>query len=332
MEPADELTALAENTAGEAAVSRTGCGSTAGAAWTVGRAVYDAVMIDFDGLRADRSWRLTWSGDRLDEAVFRLAPDTAPGRRALVERLGADAADPERWEAALVEALLTDPVSAGLRRLELRLTDFHHSAHAAARALAIRRRERLTSLFFGHDFTFLYENATTSTGGTINPLSRLHEGFADDTRHGLWQALPALRELTVEGGLLFDDIDGAALPSLTELRLRGAVFADGAVFPPRAPGVVTLALEIEPDVFGTACPVEQLDTLDPAGYPALRHLDLGRAEFDADDLDVLGTLAGSPILPQLESLRIRSLPAGEHEGFAHLALSVAGESDLPGRW
>lgn len=56
------------------------------------------------------------------------------------------------------------------------------------------------------------------------------------------------------------------------------MFADGAVLPRSAPGIVTLTLEIEPDVFGTACPVEQLDTLDPAGYPALRHLDLGHAE------------------------------------------------------
>lgn len=198
------------------------------------------MVIDFDGLRTDRSWQLTWSGDRLDEAVFRLAPDTVSGRHALVERLGADATDPEQWEAALIEALLTDPAAAGLRQLELHL--------------------------------------------------------------------------------------------------------DGAVFPRRAPSVVTLALEIRSDVFGTECPVEQLDELDPAGYPALRHLDLSRAEFDAGDLGTLEALAGSPILPRLESLKIKSLQIQEYEtggdplealtglapAFAHLALSVAGEIDVEG--
>ncbi|MGV9385472.1 hypothetical protein ACWDRB_57385 [Nonomuraea sp. NPDC003707] len=301
-------------------------------------------MIDFDGLSTDRSWHLTWSGGRLDEAVFRLAPHTASGRRALVERLGADATDPELWEAALIEALLTDPAAADLRRLELHLTDFHHSARRAARALATQRRERLTSLYFGHDFTYLYEHSTTSTDAAIDPLSRLHEGFTDDSRNGLWDALPALRELTAEGGLLFDEIDGDTLTSLTELRLRGAVLADGAVFPRKAPNVVTLALEIRSDVFGTECPIEQLDELDPAGYPALRHLDLSRAEFDAGNFGTLEALAGSPILPQLESLKIKSLQIQEHETdgdplealtrlaptFTHLALSIAGEINVEG--
>ncbi|MGW0197779.1 hypothetical protein [Nonomuraea sp. NPDC003201] len=221
--------------------------------------------------------------------MFRLAPHTTSGRRALVERLGADATDPEQWEAALIEALLTDPAAADLRRLELHLTDFHHSARRAARALATQRRERLTSLYFGHDFTYLYEHSTTSTGAAIDPLSRLHEGFTDDSRNGLWDALPALRELTAEGGLLFDEIDGDALTSLTELRLRGAVLADG-------------------------------------------------------DLGTLEALAGSPILPQLESLKIKSLQIQEHETdgdplealtrraptFTHLALSIAGEINVEG--
>ncbi|MEV0676405.1 hypothetical protein AB0I60_07750 [Actinosynnema sp. NPDC050436] len=110
-----------------------------------------------------------------------------------------------------------------------------------------------------------------------------------------------MRELSAEGGLLFDDIDGDALPALTELRLRGAVLSDGAVFPHKVPGVVTLVLEIAADVHGTACPVEQLATLDPAGYPALRHLHLGEAEFDGGDHPTLMALAESPILPRLES-------------------------------
>ncbi|GAA2396060.1 hypothetical protein [Dactylosporangium salmoneum] len=296
---------------------------------------------NLDELRADGSWRLTWSGGRLDEAVFRLAPDPAAGRRALVRRLGTDAADPEQWEAALIEALLTDPAAAGLRRLELHLTDFHHSARRAAQALATRSRERLTILYFGHDFEHLYEHHHTSTGGVIDPLSRLHDGFVDDARNGMWQALPALRELTAAGGLLFDDIDSE---SLTDLRLRGALLAHGGIFPAKAPGLVTLQLEIRTDVFGTACPAEQLEELDPAGYPRLRHLDLGRSEFDAGDLGTLRALADSPILPQLETLRINSLRIQPYEAdgdpldalrglapaFAHLALSVAGEIEVAG--
>ncbi|MEV0676406.1 hypothetical protein AB0I60_07755 [Actinosynnema sp. NPDC050436] len=133
-------------------------------------------MIDSGAPAVDGSWQLTWAGDRLDGAVFRLAPGTAAGRGGLVARLGADASDPEQWEAALVEALLADPVSADLRRLELHLTDFHHSARRAAQALAGHRRGRLTSLHFGHDFQLLFEDATTSTGGRIDSTARLHEG------------------------------------------------------------------------------------------------------------------------------------------------------------
>ncbi|MFF2555185.1 hypothetical protein ACFVUS_29570 [Nocardia sp. NPDC058058] len=298
-------------------------------------------MIDFEALAADGSWQLTWSDNRLEEAVFRLSPSTAAARGALVEQLDADANDPEQWEATLIEALLTDPTSAGLRRLELHLKDFHHSARRAARALAGFRREQLTVLYFGHDFECLFEPAPTSAGSTIDPLEWLHEGFVDDIANNLWEALPALRELSAEGGLLFDDIDGKALPELTELRLRGAVFADGAVFPQQVPSLRSLTLEFGPDVFGTVCPGEQLAALDPAGFPALRHLDLGAAEFDTDDYDTLVTLADSPLLPQLESLTLRSVYIHEHDiegdrpaalaalapAFAHLTLTVADGTD-----
>ncbi|WP_433076874.1 hypothetical protein ACQP1P_33065 [Dactylosporangium sp. CA-052675] len=301
-------------------------------------------MIDLDGLRADGSWRLTWSGDRLDEAVFRLAADTAAARGDLVAGLGAgsgDSGDPERWEAALIDALLSDPVSAGLRRLELHLTDFHHSAHRAARVLAAHRRERLTSLYFGHDFAHLYEHSRTSTGGRIDPLERLHQGFADEGSAGMWAALPALLDLTAEGGLLFAGVGGG---SLRHLRLRGALFADGSVFPAWAPALESLELEIRSDVFGTACPVEQLEELDPAGLPGLRSLDLGQCEFDAGDLGILRTLAGAAILPQLEELVLPGLRieadefdddpleelAGLAPAFAHLALSLADVVDVEG--
>ncbi|WP_018681056.1 hypothetical protein [Actinokineospora enzanensis] len=298
-------------------------------------------VIDIAGLAADGSWQFGWVGDRLEKAVFRLVPGTAVERGALVARLGGNASDPEQWEGALIEAVLGDPVSADLRTLELHLTDFHHSARRAARALAAHRRGQLAELYFGHDFRLLFEHATSSTGGRIDPTSWLNEGVVDDGACGLWNALPALRELTIEGGLLFDDIDSDALPALTELRLRGAVLSDGAVFPRKAPGVVTLALEIGTDVFGTVCPVEQLEQLDPAGYPALRHLDLGDAEFDGGDYATLVTLAESPILRQLETLTLRSLYIEDHEieddrqaalaalapAFAHLTLDVTDGAD-----
>ncbi|MEV6072203.1 hypothetical protein AB0L82_37160 [Nocardia sp. NPDC052001] len=183
-------------------------------------------MIDFEALATDGSWQLTRSGNRLQEAVFRLSPHTIAVRGALLEQLGGDASDPEQWEAALIDALLTDPASAELRRLELHLTDFHHSARRAARARAWIRHEQLTAL-------------------------------------------------------------------------------------------------------------------DPAGFPALRHRDLGAAEFDTDDYDTLVTLAESPLLPQLESLTLRSVYIHEHDiegdrptelaalapAFAHLRLEVTDGAD-----
>ncbi|MER7706807.1 hypothetical protein ABTX81_28405 [Kitasatospora sp. NPDC097605] len=101
------------------------------------------------GLRADGSWRFSWSGGVLDEASFRLAPGDGPRRRALVERLltvqplterqdggPVDVDDPEQWEGVLIAAVLAHPVSSRLRALDLRLTDYHHSAERAASALA----------------------------------------------------------------------------------------------------------------------------------------------------------------------------------------------------
>lgn len=256
-----------------------------------------------DHLLADGSWHL---GD--DTAEFRLSPATADRRPALIAELvaslgaepgtglGADPSDPEQWESVLIEALLTDPASAGLRRLDLHLTDFHHSAHRAAAALATHRRERLTSLSFGHDFEYLFEDAHTSTGGRFDPLKRLHQGFVK--AGDMWSALPALTELTATGGLLFDDI---VSDTLTELSLRGALFEDGSIFPISTPALVTLRLEIRTDVFGTACPVLQLEELTPALFPDLRHLDLSRCEFDESDGDVREVLAATGMLARLET-------------------------------
>ncbi|GAB7051530.1 hypothetical protein [Catenuloplanes indicus] len=285
-----------------------------------------------DLLHEDGSWRCTLVEGMVDEAVFRLEPGTAPARRDLAARLldGRDPgrlADPEQWEAVLIEALLADPVVARLRVLRLHLTDYHHSAAAAARALAGSVRTHLEELYLGYDFTYLLEHSRTSTGGRIEPESRLHDGFTHDAEAGMWEALPALRTLTAEGAFLFDRIGG---DSLTEARLRGAVLCDGGVFPASAPALVRLAVELGTDVYGVACPVDQLENeLTPTAMPNLRHLDLGEAEFDGTDLEVLEVLAGSPLLPQLESLVVRSLEADEEAvaalmpAFAHLNLSVA---------
>ncbi|ATE55024.1 hypothetical protein [Actinosynnema pretiosum] len=273
-------------------------------------------MTDFDALRSDGSWQLTTTGDRITGAVFRLAPN--PDRRALVEALGADASDPEQWESVLLEAFLTAPESADLTVLELHLTDFHHSAARAAAALASRGREHLVELHLGHDFKLLYEHATTSTGRSFDPLEKLNEGFANESAVDLWSALPALRALTLRGGLLLDDMGST---TVTDLHVIGAPFAIGALFPDRAPGVVTLTAEIGYDVFGGVCPAGQLELLTPEGYPALRHLDISRAVFDEADEEVLETLAELPLLRQLETLDLEleeDVPERLAPAFAHL--------------
>lgn len=286
-----------------------------------------------DMLHEDGSWRCELVDGMVDEAVFRLDPQTAPARRDLVARLldGRDPgrlADPERWESVLIEALLADPAAARLRVLRLHLTDYHHSAAAAARALAGSVRTHLEELYFGYDFTYLLEHSRTSTGGRIAPERWLPDGFAHDVEAGMWEALPALRTLIAEGAFLFDQIGGDAL---TEARLRGAVLSYGGVFPDAAPALVSLTVETGTDVHGVACSADLLSSeLTPAAMPHLRHLDLGAAQFDATDLEVLEALAESPILPQLETLVLRSLELDDDEeeaaallgGFAHLQLST----------
>ncbi|ROO84507.1 hypothetical protein EDD29_2034 [Actinocorallia herbida] len=308
-----------------------------------------------DGLREDGSWRFTWSRGFLDEARFRAAPHSRPRRGALVERLAAssagadpaDAADPERWEAALIDALLRHPAAARLRRLDLRLTDHHHSAGRAAAALAEHRRDHLAELRFGHAFEYLYEDATTSTGARFDPMDHYDTGFAGAETEALWAALPALRTLELEGALLFHWVGGEGL---TDLRLHGAVRSDGGVLPGSSaravtlPNLASLAVETESDVHGTECPVEQLEELTAGAYPALRSLDLARAHFDTGDLQVLRALADTSVLPGLTRLRVRSLEVSPHDAdgdplaglaelaprFAHLALSVAGAVAVEG--
>ncbi|MFE7563824.1 hypothetical protein [Kitasatospora sp. NPDC057500] len=310
--------------------------------------------LGLDALRADGSWRFGWSGGFLDEAAFRLAPGDPSRRRALVKRLlterpggypadvdldlDLELSDPEQWEGVLIAALLTHPVSHRLRELDLRLTDYHHSAEQAASALAGATRPRLERLSFGYDFEFLFEHGKGSAGSRIDPMEHHGEGLV---RTEIWGALPALRTLELEGAFLFAFVDH---DGLTRLRTRGAVISDGSVFlPGRLPALTSLELELESDVFGVACSVDQLDELATTAdwYPHLRNLDLGKVEFDAGTSEVLAALAESPLLPRLEALTVRDLVIPEEEGgplrlaalapqFAHLALRVAGAVEVEG--
>ncbi|MED7954630.1 hypothetical protein [Streptomyces sp. BE303] len=304
-------------------------------------------QLGLDGLRTDGSWRFTWRRGFLDEARFALAEDTGAGRRALVEGLLADhpwvaavdLTDPECWEGALIDAVLSHPVAHRLRVPELRLTDYHHSAEHSARSLAGAPRPRLEHLSFGYGFEFLYEDGRTSTGGRIDPMDYHGDGLVQTAP---WDSLPALRTLELQGAFLLGSIlhDG-----LTRLRVRGPATGDGAYFDLGSTrGVESLVVEAECDVFGGCCPVEQLDELTTAGFPALKHLDLGGSEFDATSFELFSALAESPILPQLESLTLPDLRIGRSDcegeplvvlsrwapSFAHLALGVRGTVDVEG--
>ncbi|GIE29535.1 hypothetical protein Ait01nite_025800 [Actinoplanes italicus] len=90
-------------------------------------------------------------------------------------------------------------------------------------------RTHLTGMYLGWDFEFPYAHTFSSAGERIDPMDHHDKGFVGTT--GLWDALPALRTLTVEGVLLFHWIGGTAL---ADLRLRGAVISDGDVWPDRS--------------------------------------------------------------------------------------------------
>ncbi|MEV7013688.1 hypothetical protein [Streptosporangium sp. NPDC051022] len=300
-----------------------------------------------DGLREDGSWRLTWSRGFIDEACFRLAKDTQPQRRELVERLladhphtaTADLTDPEQWEGALIDALLSHPATHRLRTLELHLTDYHHSAEHSAISLAGRRRPRLEHMYFGYDFEYLYENSEGSTGNRIDPLEYHHKGLV---QADVWDSLPALRTLELEGAFLFHFVRH---DSLTRLWVRGPVISDGSIFDfGWTSGLVSLEVEIGSDVFGCLCPLGQLDELEASKYPNLEDLDLGKAGFDATSYEVISALADSSVLPSLRSLTIGDLTIRREdcEGdplaalaelaprFAHLDLNVDDVVDIEG--
>jgi hypothetical protein len=304
-------------------------------------AAYRAVerWLGLDGLHADGSWRLVWRRGFIEEASFRLAAGTGPERGGLVERLVAglprtaagDPADPEQWEGALIDALLSHPAAARLRSLDLCLTDYDRSAEHAARSLAARPRPRLERLSFGYDFRHLYEHGKGSTGRLINPLDHHDSGLV---RTSPWDALPALRTLELSGAFLFHDV---AHDGLTRLKVRGPVISDGSVFGlGELPALTHLEVEVGPDIFGGYCPPEQLDELGADLLPGLRSLDLGRTALDAGGHELLDTLANSSVLPALDRLVLGDLMfdledfeegpdsalAALAPGFAHLDLRV----------
>ncbi|MFJ4681208.1 hypothetical protein [Kitasatospora sp. NPDC088783] len=289
-----------------------------------------------DLLRADGSWRFTWSRGFVDKAVFRLAPDPGRRRRVLAERLlterllaerllterlltersptgpfgggEVDPADPEQWEGVLVDALLSHPAARLLRGPELHLTDYHHSAERAAVALGRRRWPRLASLSFGHGFDTLLESHTTSAGNSVVPEAYLNAAVVPEAvARALWGSLPALRSLELEGAFLFDDVEH---DGLAHLRVRGSVFADGSLFPSATPALVSLEVEIDCDVHGTMGTNAQLAEPAPARYPRLRSLDLGGAHFEPEEAGDFVLLAEHPLLAQLEHLDIRELVIG----------------------
>lgn len=221
-------------------------------------AAYGAVerQLGLDGLRSDGSWQFTWSRGFIDEASFQLVGETQPQRRALVEQLLADLphagtfdlADPEQWEGALIDALLSHPATHLLHTLELHLTDYHHSAERAAAALSRRQWPRLETMYFGFAFDTLFEPHKTSTGNRVDPERYLNSAVVPEAvEDALWRSLPALRTLELEGALLFSVLDH---DTLTHLRIRGAVFADGILFSFLTPALVSLELEIGMDIHG----------------------------------------------------------------------------------
>lgn len=306
--------------------------------------------LGLDLLRGDGSWQFTWSRGFVDQAVFRLARETTPQRRALVERLLADLphtgavdpADPEQWEAALIDVLLSHPATRLLRGLELHLTDYHHSAERAALALSRRQRPRLEAMYFGHDFDLLLEHHETSTGSRVDPERYLNAAVVPkDVEQALWAALPALRTLELEGAFLFDDLEHEAL---TRLRIRGSVFSDGSLFAFSTPGLTSLEVETGYDVHGTVGTNAQLEALEAARFPRLSSLDLSEAEFAPDEAGDFVFLAESSLLPQLRYLGIRELVLEDTDEdrdpltvltelaprFAHLELHVWGDIDIEG--
>ncbi|MFE6499832.1 hypothetical protein [Kitasatospora sp. NPDC057738] len=306
--------------------------------------------LGLDPLRADGSWQFTWSRGFIDKAVFRLAAETAPQRRAMLERLladlpharASDPTDPEQWEAALIDVLLSHPATRLLADLELHLTDYHHSAERAAAALSRRPWPRLQALYFGHDFDTLFELHETSTGNRVDPEKYLHDAVVPkEVERALWTSLPALRTLELEGAFLFDDVEH---DTLTHLRTRGAVFSDGSLFAFSAPGLTSLEVEIGHDVHGTVGTNAQLEALEASRYPRLRSLDLSEAHFDPDEAGDFVVLAESSLLPQLTHLGIRDLVIEDTNDdrdpltvltelaprFAHLDLHVEGDIDIEG--
>ncbi|MEU9129364.1 hypothetical protein AB0D08_14875 [Kitasatospora sp. NPDC048540] len=117
----------------------------------------------------------------------------------------------------------------------------------------------------------------TSAGRRIDPLGFHGEGLV---RTDIWDAVPALRTLELEGAFLFHSVDHE---HLTTLRVRGPVISDGSVFAVgRTPALASLAVEI---------PVAHLDA-----QPGDERLDLGRGLLDSVGLTLELDSMNSPRL------------------------------------
>jgi hypothetical protein len=263
-------------------------------------------------LARQESWQFEWRRGFPARAVFLLASTRARGARAWVE---------ERWEQGRIDPDVTMAERVQLEHglglaelrfldfLDLEISEFQDHLPLVARLLAVTRREHLRTLRLAvahYDPVWM--------GADEAPEKALVTGAE---AAAMLAALPRLRRLELEGHFF---VPALAHAHLRELRLSGhmPVLDGGLLVSEREredrglmlPGLRRLELAAMNPSSGCGPPLDAcLLRLDPERLPGLVELELQDSDLgdESGRGGVFATIARSPILGQLRSLRLRAV-------------------------
>ncbi|MGN6108651.1 MAG: WGR domain-containing protein [Kofleriaceae bacterium] len=221
----------------------------------------------------------------------------------------------------LVETLLDEPSARFLRALTVGIVTFSDNDYGGiAKLIGKRYLPALRSLFLG-DFDPEETEVSWSSLGNLEPV---------------YAAVPNLRRLKLRSGDM--KLGSIVLPHLERFDIETGGLdpkSARAIAGARWPSLRELSIQVGTERYGGTAQLKDLQPiLDGVGLPRLRHLGLTNLEYtDA----VIAPLAGSKILPQLESLDL-SLGVMAEDGaralyryqnaFAHLKQIDLGENYL----
>lgn len=273
-----------------------------------------------------RAWELRWRDGFVEEATYGLPAEPAKAIRAHAAALRVA---PGEVEGVLLERVLASDASRLVRRLDIAVHDFARFMLHATRLIASRPRPQLEELALRIADYSPYKNVMRKVA--YPDLWNGDRALLERTAvAALTKATPNLRRLTLVGDSVMSGLEHPTLEALTchgyvTIRACGTDLPGvrkRLLSPTRLPRLERLTLEIVNPSAGSGPPMDACYLDFPVKtFPALKHLDLSRSDL-GDELGeggVIVQLAGSKILPRLETLVVRAIDEDDERKLRKLA-------------